>query len=55
MVQQVTERISLHEAVEASLRIRLVEVEREKDAYLRCVGRFVGLLVCSADFFLKDR
>jgi len=35
MVQQVTERISLHEAVEASLRIRLVEVERERDAYLR--------------------
>lgn len=35
MVKAVTERISLHEAVEASLKLRLSEVEQERDSYSR--------------------
>jgi len=38
MVQEVTERIKFHEAVEASLRIRLLEVENERDLYARTVS-----------------
>lgn len=35
MVKEVTDRITLHEAIEASLRGRLAEVEAERDSYQR--------------------
>jgi chromosome segregation ATPase len=35
MVHEVTERIKFHEAVEESLKYRLLEVERERDSYFR--------------------
>jgi len=35
MVKEVTDRIALHEAIEASLRGRLAEVEAERDLYRR--------------------
>ena len=36
MVQEVTERIKLHEAVEASLKLRLLGVENERNVLERC-------------------
>jgi len=35
MIHEATERISVHEAIEASLKHRLSEVERERDSYFR--------------------